>query len=259
MRNGRAATVYVIARHGRFGGAAAAAKRVHGRAAAPPLGGHGGATLIITDAESVLRAPAASRSARVVFLDRVTPAQLDILRERFSRVLAEYEGMQRLPDDQLLEVLEAPNASDLFVAGAIDTALGSLVLYRGNLERLVVPLESFAVTGDLRPDFGRLAIGEYGHSVRLGEYEASADAILYEHDPAYRRAAKKRLVAERDGLGASIRRLRLQRGLSRADFSGLSEKQVARIERGDTPGPRPSTLRRLAERLGVEVEELGSY
>lgn len=258
MTGGRAATVYVVAPRGRSAGAAAAAKGVRQRAASQ-LGGHGGATLVVTDANSVLHAPAVSRSARVAFLDRVTPAQLDILRERFSRVLAEYEGMQRLPDAQLLEVLEAPNASELFVAGAIDRALGSLMLYRGNLERLVVPLESFAASGGVRPDFGRLAIGEYGHSVRLGEYEAAADAILYEHDPIYRRAAKKRVLAAQDGLGASIRRLRLQRGLSRADFPGLSEKQVARIERGDTARPRTSTLRRFAERLGVEVEELGSY
>lgn len=52
----------------------------------------------------------------------------------------------------------------------------------------------------------------YWHAIRLGKYEAASDALLYEYDADYRRRkAKERIVAEQ-GLGASIRRLRKQRG-----------------------------------------------
>jgi integrase len=50
-----------------------------------------------------------------------------------------------------------------------------------------------------------------------------------------------RRALQRAGV-ASIRRLQLQRGVARSDFPGLSEKQIARIERGETPRPRPATL-----------------
>jgi transcriptional regulator with XRE-family HTH domain len=84
------------------------------------------------------------------------------------------------------------------------------------------------------------------------------DAI-YERDPEYRRRAKKRMVQEEQTLGGSIRRLRLMRGLARAEFPGLDEKSLARIERGEVERPRRATLEAIAKRLGVAVDELGEY
>ena len=238
MTAGRGAKVYVVAKGQRLGSASSPkAKLVRGFEAVPSTGRAARETLVVTDDAATLRS-ATSREGRVrtrvVVLDEVSPTQLDILRVRFTRVLAEYPGMKRLPEDQLVEVLAAPDAPELFVAGAMDRELDALVLYRGNLERLVAPLTSFTSAPGATPDFGRFEIGEFGHSIRLGDYEASADAILYEHDPLYRRAARKRQLAHDPSLGASIRRLRLQRGVARTEFPGISDKQIARIERGET-------------------------
>ena len=109
------------------------------------------------------------------------------------------------------------------------------------------------------PDFTRLSLADYGHTVRLGDYEASSDAILYEIDPEYRRKIRKQQLAEEQTFGASLRRLRIQKRLSRNDFAPLSSKTIARIERSEVEKPHGDTLRIIAGRLGVEPDEVESY
>jgi transcriptional regulator with XRE-family HTH domain len=56
-----------------------------------------------------------------------------------------------------------------------------------------------------------------------------------------------------------LRNIRLRRGLSQADLSaitGVAEYTISEIEAGKRPSPRPSTLRKLAHGLGVEVADL---
>jgi transcriptional regulator with XRE-family HTH domain len=56
-----------------------------------------------------------------------------------------------------------------------------------------------------------------------------------------------------------LREIRLRRGLSQADLSattGVAEFTISEIESGKRANPRPSTLRRLAQGLGVEVTDL---
>ena len=56
-----------------------------------------------------------------------------------------------------------------------------------------------------------------------------------------------------------LREIRLRRGLSQADLSamtGVAEFTISEIESGKRANPRPSTLRKLAKGLGVEVTDL---
>jgi transcriptional regulator with XRE-family HTH domain len=56
-----------------------------------------------------------------------------------------------------------------------------------------------------------------------------------------------------------LREIRLRRGLSQADLSamtGVAEFTISEIEAGKRANPRPSTLRKLAQGLGVEVTNL---
>ena len=59
--------------------------------------------------------------------------------------------------------------------------------------------------------------------------------------------------------GGSLRRLRLQKGLSRSDFAPLSSKTIARLERGEVEVPHGDTLEAIARRLGVPAAEISSY
>ena len=99
----------------------------------------------------------------------------------------------------------------------------------------------------------------YWHAIRLGKYEAASDALLYEYDADYRRRKAKERIASEQGLGASIRRLRKQRGLNREDFAPLSSKTIARIEQGKVRSIQGKTQATIAKTLGVGVEELESY
>lgn len=164
-----------------------------------------------------------------------------------------------LPLDQLAEVLTSDNRRDLFIGGIVDRSSKTLTLARGDLETLTVPLGLFRAAGPSRPDFDRFAVDDYGYALRFGDYEASAHFVLYAVDPDYRRQANALRKSEELGFGPSLRRLRLLRGLGRNDFSGISGKTIARIERGETEEPHGSTLNKLAAALNVEPGEIETY
>ncbi len=136
----------------------------------------------------------------------------------------------------------------------------ALVLYRGNLERLVVPFSWFkTVPKGPRPDFSRSCVADFGQTIALGEYEAAVDAVLFEFDADARRRMKDREIAQDDSFGGALRRRRLELGLSRSDFAPLRAKTIARIERGEVAEPHGATMDVIAQRLGVSADEIGSY
>jgi transcriptional regulator with XRE-family HTH domain len=64
-------------------------------------------------------------------------------------------------------------------------------------------------------------------------------------------------MAKPEGIGARLKRLRLERGLSQRDLSspGISYAYISRIESGART-PSVKALRRIAGKLGVTVEHL---
>ena len=62
-------------------------------------------------------------------------------------------------------------------------------------------------------------------------------AVLYEWDPHYRRKLKSRRLKDDRSFGASLRRLRKQRGLKRTDFRPVDARTIARIETGAVAKP----------------------
>lgn len=184
--------------------------------------------------------------------------------ETASDVVVDRSIARMLPARELHEALEAENRADLFVAASVAEGAGVVTLYRGTLDPLVVPADWFRGTGEaskLAPDLAALTPIDFGQTLRLGEVEVSADAVLYEFDADYRRRAKARLRRE-DGVGASVRRLRNQRGLNQetvAEAAGLSRRGLGRIERGEVEAPRPATVAKLASILGTTSDELGWF
>jgi hypothetical protein len=183
-----------------------------------------------------------------------------LLHAHFRFVVSVAAGARLLPDDELVEVLGSDNSTDLLIGGEVIPARSEILLYRGNLEPLTVPLQWFASrSGSPGPDLTAFAVTDYGQTVRLGSYEASTDAILYEFDEDYRARAKKRLMEQDASLGGSIRRLRLQKGLRQSDFPGVTAKEIARIEKGAVKKPHLETLKIIARKAGVPVAKIASY
>lgn len=217
--------------------------------------------------DDVLRSVQACQRRRGTIYGLVTvepprPNSIPGLTSCFRRLAGTAPDSKLLPVEELLDVLSAPSkeAANLLIAGVADVESQTLALTRGNMTTITVPFSMFKPSGTgVQPDFSQLSLTDYGHTVRLGDYEASADAILYEADPEYRRKARKTLLAEEKTFGASLRRLRIQKGLARSDFAPLSSKTLARIERNEVEKPHGETLQTIAGRLGVESEEIESY
>jgi hypothetical protein len=196
---------------------------------------------------------------RLFVSGRVVGVRRELLHALFQFVVAPEDGVTLLPALQIAEVLASPQREDLFIGGSVDKADRVVVLYRGNLESLVVPLNWFPTCGGASADATDFEVTDFGQTVRLGPFEAAADAVLYEFDAEARRRSKLRSITEDSSFGGSLRRLRLQRGLRRDEFEGISAKSIARIERGEVVKPHRRTVTRLAEILRVPPDELNAY
>jgi transcriptional regulator with XRE-family HTH domain len=78
-------------------------------------------------------------------------------------------------------------------------------------------------------------------------------------DEAYRRRLIKQRKAEHRSFGASLRRLRAQRGVRRDAFSGVSAKTIARLERDEIERPQAATLTSIAKTLGVSADDITTW
>ena len=164
-----------------------------------------------------------------------------------------------LPLEQLLEVLSGKNPERYIIGGQVDEMTHTVTLVRGDLNSIVVPLSTFRPSGDgIHPNFASFSIDDYGQTLKFGEYEAAVDAVLYEFDPLYRRARKAELAKKDKGFGASLRRLRLQKGLRQTDFPSIDPREIGRIERGDVK-PRKTTIEKIANVLNVDAGEITTY
>ena len=87
-----------------------------------------------------------------------------------------------LPIDELVQVLRSENRRDFVIGGKV-LPDRLLLLYRGDLEPITVPLTWFTRRpGGPKPDPTRFSVTDHGQAVCLGEYQASVDAILVEFD-----------------------------------------------------------------------------
>jgi hypothetical protein len=165
-----------------------------------------------------------------------------------------------LAHDELRAVLTSPHRRDLALGVLVSSARQAVIIVRGDLERTVVPWSWFRPTPrGVSPDFADAQIIDSGLTIRLGQFEAAMDAILYEFDRVYRARARQRRLDGDPSFGAALRRLRLQKGVARGEFPGISQKEIARIERGEVVRPRGATLRAIAHKLGVEPGDIDTY
>ena len=133
-------------------------------------------------------------------------------------------------------------------------------LYRANLERLAVPPDWFRSGGKgSKLNLSAFKVTDFGQTVCFGDFEIATDAILYEFDAEARKRMRERELTQDSRFGAALHRLRLQKRMSRQDFPRVSAKTIARIERGEVKHPHSETLQIIARKLGMRVEEIGTY
>jgi hypothetical protein len=211
---------------------------------------------IVTPFASLSKLAGVKLAADLLLPQLVSQPRISFLESIFRKVVA---AEVLLSAEELGEALVAPQRAELFVGGTVDWDDNALVLLRGNLEQLSVPFEWFSRLPGRNPDPARFALIDYGNTVKLGDYEAASDAILYDFDPRFRRRARALRRQEDNTLGGSIRRLRNQRGLRQSDFAPISEKEIRRIETGEVLQPQQLTLECIATKLGISPNVLKSY
>lgn len=198
----------------------------------------------------------------LIALTEPKPSSLPTLSSIFARVILGHDHGRYhfLPRAELLEVLGVAHPDEYFIAWAYDDESHVVNLLRGDFTSLAIPESWFtpSPTGE-HPDFSDISIVDYGQALKLGAYEASGDAILYEFDARYRSRLRQYLEMHEQGFGPSLRRLRKQKGLRLSDFSPLSEKQMRRIEKGEVKRLHLKTREILSETLGVPFDEIETY
>jgi DNA-binding transcriptional regulator YiaG len=102
------------------------------------------------------------------------------------------------------------------------------------------------------PDF---ELSESGSALHwdAGDVDLNLDGILYYVDPKVRREQDKASREEAARYAGAIRALREDRGLTQDDIAGLTERQVRRVEQGES-APRTETLRKLAAAHGLSLD-----
>jgi len=100
-----------------------------------------------------------------------------------------YGPLVVLDPKELSEVLALPENKkrNHLISGYVDYELKQIMCFRGSGTSLAIPFDIFKPSGTgLEPDFEKLEFIDYGLTLKLGEYEAAVDAILYEIDEDYR-------------------------------------------------------------------------
>lgn len=83
--------------------------------------------------------------------------------------------------EQTAEVMKTTTGYYILLAKIKNDSLFASMLVNGELRDAELPLTCFKPSGDgTTPDFSRLSLNDYGHSVIFGEYEAAADAVAEE-------------------------------------------------------------------------------
>jgi hypothetical protein len=116
--------------------------------------------------------------------EELTPRGVDVTK---AALLA----LDFLPPPELAEATAAPNAATLALGGIVDLNGGLLYILRGDGNVTPVALTEFTPGGTRPfPDFTQFSVIDHGQTIKFGAYEASVEAILYDHDPKYREAVR---------------------------------------------------------------------
>ncbi len=192
-------------------------------------------------------------------LEVFSPKSLVVLPTLFARTVCS-PPVRLLPRAELSEVVAWDGRADMCIGGVVEPRAGTVTLYRGDLRPITVPASRFQSTvKGVTSDLSRFEVTHYGQVLRFGNYGVSFEEVLFEYDADFRRAKKAQQISQDETFGGSVRRLRKELGLSRSAFAGVSERTIARIERGEVKRPHGRTLYIIADTLGVDPDELGQH
>ncbi len=132
-----------------------------------------------------------------------------------------------------------------------------LVVWSCEPIRYVVPVAELHALADLDADaLLRFEVSASGSRIRWPEadIDLNLDTVREHADPAVKAAHESKARREASRYASAIRALRVERGIKQTEVSGLSEREVRRIESGETV-PHIESLRKLAAAHEMIVDE----
>jgi len=131
-----------------------------------------------------------------------------------------------------------------------------LVIWTCEPQRMEVPTKDIPALARMKPGLlANFTVSESGSRIHWadGDVDLTAETIRAFADPEIRREQQTARRAEAARYSRAIRSLREQQGLRQSDISGLTERQVRRLEEGETM-PRAATLEKLARAHRMDVD-----
>jgi hypothetical protein len=145
--------------------------------------------------------------------------------------------------------------SQLIASAAIEGA--TLVVWSCEPRRYVVPLETISPLARLTPaGVAQFDINDSGSRIHWpeGDVDLDLDALRTYSDPKLRKRKERERREWLARFGDGVRALREEHELRQIDITGLTERQVRRIEAGESV-PHGETLGKLATAHGMTSNE----
>ena len=143
---------------------------------------------------------------------------------------------------------------ELIASASIDDA--KLVVWSCEPRRFEVPVSEIPALQKIPTHaLTKFELSASGSRLRWpdADVDVNLDTIREHADPEVRREHEVHARQEASRYADAIRRFREERGLKQSDIEGLTDRQVRRLEEGDTV-PQIDTLRRLAAAHGMTID-----
>jgi len=134
---------------------------------------------------------------------------------------------------------------------------GKLIVWSCEPRRFEVAVAEIPVLAGMSSDaLVKFDLSASGSRMRwpASDVDINLDTIREYADPEVRREHEARARQEAARYAGAIRAFREERGLKQSDITGLTDRQVRRLEEGETV-PRIGTLRTLASAHGMSVDD----
>jgi hypothetical protein len=146
-------------------------------------------------------------------------------------------------------------AEELIASAVIED--GKLVVWSCEPRRFEVPVPEIPVLAGMSADaLVKFEVSPSGSRIRWpdADVDLNLDTIREHADPEVRHEHEARARQEAARYADAIRSFREERGLKQSDIQGLTDRQVRRIEDGESV-PQIGTLRTLASAHGMTIDD----
>jgi hypothetical protein len=216
--------------------------------------------LLDTPGADILLAFAGTKGVSVVLFEA----------KAFAPGRAELEALSRLSHRAQREPYIAPSPDavrrlvlarrggaekELVASAAVED--GTLVVWSCEPRRFEVPVSEIpALAGMTAAALAKFELSASGSRIRWpdADVDINLDTIREHADPEVRRQHEARARQEAARYAKAIRSFREERGLKQSDVAGLTDRQLRRLEEGDTV-PQIETLRKLASAHGMTIHD----